>query len=81
MFFVIPEMPSKPFVMGLKKLPDHFKYNPDFQCNLPYNQGRIQGGWQGEHYFPRFLWAIPHPRISKEEEKAEAKERKIWGNE
>ena len=25
MFFVIPEMPSKTFVMVLKKLPDHFK--------------------------------------------------------
>ena len=25
MFFVIPEMPSKTFVMLLKKLPDHFK--------------------------------------------------------
>ena len=24
MFFVIPEMPSKTFVMVLKKLPDHF---------------------------------------------------------
>ena len=24
MFFVIPEMPSKTFVMLLKKLPDHF---------------------------------------------------------
>ena len=24
MFFVIPEMPSKTFVMALKKLPDHF---------------------------------------------------------
>ena len=26
MFFVIPEMPSKTFVMVLKKLPDHFKH-------------------------------------------------------
>ena len=26
MFFVIPEMPSKTFVMVLTKLPDHFKY-------------------------------------------------------
>ena len=26
MFFVIPEMPSKTFVMVLKKLPDHFKF-------------------------------------------------------
>ena len=25
MFFVIPEMPSKTFVMLYKKLPDHFK--------------------------------------------------------
>ena len=25
MFFVIPEVPSKTFVMVLKKLPDHFK--------------------------------------------------------
>ena len=25
MFFVIPEMSSKTFVMVLKKLPDHFK--------------------------------------------------------
>ena len=25
MFFVIPEMPSKTFVMVKKKLPDHFK--------------------------------------------------------
>ena len=25
MLFVIPEMPSKTFVMVLKKLPDHFK--------------------------------------------------------
>ena len=25
MFFVIPEMPSKTFVMVEKKLPDHFK--------------------------------------------------------
>ena len=25
MFFVIPEMPSKTFVMLLKKLPEHFK--------------------------------------------------------
>ena len=25
MFFVIPEMPSKTFVMVLKKLPGHFK--------------------------------------------------------
>ena len=25
-FFVIPEMPSKTFVMVLKKLPDHFKH-------------------------------------------------------
>ena len=25
MFFVIPKMPSKTFVMVLKKLPDHFK--------------------------------------------------------
>ena len=25
MFFVIPEMPSKTFCYGLKKLPDHFK--------------------------------------------------------
>ena len=25
MFFVIPEMPSKTFVMVLKNLPDHFK--------------------------------------------------------
>ena len=25
MFFVIPEMPSKTFVMVVKKLPDHFK--------------------------------------------------------
>ena len=25
MFFVIPEIPSKTFVMVLKKLPDHFK--------------------------------------------------------
>ena len=31
MFFVIPEMPSKTFVMGLKKLTDHFK-DP-----IPYN--------------------------------------------
>ena len=28
MFFVNPEMPSKTFVMVLKKLPDHFKNNP-----------------------------------------------------
>ena len=30
MFFVIPEMPSKTFVMVLKKLPEHFKgeYGP-----------------------------------------------------
>ena len=27
MFFVIPEMPSKTFVMLYKKLPDQFKYN------------------------------------------------------
>ena len=27
MFFVIPEMPSKTFVMLQKKLPDHFNYN------------------------------------------------------
>ena len=26
MFFVIPEMPSKTFVMILKDLPDHFKF-------------------------------------------------------
>ena len=26
MFFVIPEMPSKAFVMLYKKLPDHFKH-------------------------------------------------------
>ena len=25
MFFVIPEMPSKTYVMVLKKIPDHFK--------------------------------------------------------
>ena len=35
MFFVIPEMPSKTFVMFLKKLPDHFKVEeprePDVQ--------------------------------------------------
>ena len=30
MFFVIPEMPSKPFVMVYKKLPDHFK-NLEFE--------------------------------------------------
>ena len=27
MFCVIPEMPSKTFVMVLKKIPDHFKYS------------------------------------------------------
>ena len=27
MFFVIPEIPSKTFVMLLKKLPDHFKWS------------------------------------------------------
>ena len=27
MFFVIPEMPSKTFVMLYKKLPEHFKKN------------------------------------------------------
>ena len=45
MFFVITEMPSKTFVMVLKKLPDHFKYlgttvvnidfhNKDLSCSL-----------------------------------------------
>ena len=29
MFFVITEMPSKTFVMVLKKLPDHFKRGPE----------------------------------------------------
>ena len=29
MFFVIPEMQSKTFVMVLKKLPDHFKRSQD----------------------------------------------------
>ena len=29
MFFVIPEMPSKTFVMLLKKLPDHFNLTFD----------------------------------------------------
>ena len=29
MFFVIPEMPSKTFVMLYKKLPDHFKCSSD----------------------------------------------------
>ena len=30
MFFVIPEMPSKTFVMVEKKLPDHFKEKQTF---------------------------------------------------
>ena len=48
MFFVIPKMPSKTFVMVLKKLPDHFKNNsalstadtldpsaPELPCSYP----------------------------------------------
>ena len=38
MFFVIPEMPSKTFVMLYKKLPDHFKYNVG-QSNIKSSGG------------------------------------------
>ena len=34
MFFVIPEMPSKTFVMLYKKLPGHFKIKPDINPTL-----------------------------------------------
>ena len=34
MFFVIPEMPSKTFVMLYKKLPDHFNMNEDIYMQL-----------------------------------------------
>ena len=35
MFFVIPEMPSKTFVIVLKKLPDHFN-SEGFAFNMYY---------------------------------------------
>ena len=35
MFFVIPEMPSKTFVMLYKKLPDHFKLTFSTAFALP----------------------------------------------
>ena len=34
MFFVIPEMPSKTFVMLYKKLPDHFQLCPPLAQNM-----------------------------------------------
>ena len=37
MFFVIPEMPSKTFVMLYKKLPDHFKY-----CTLMFRESKYK---------------------------------------
>ena len=44
MFFVIPEMPSKTFVMVLKKLPDHFKIyelSNYRNCRIVVNEGRL----------------------------------------
>ena len=41
MFFVIPEMPSKTFVMVLKKLPDHFK--PSAADNLESTKKKSAG--------------------------------------
>ena len=38
MFFVIPEMPSKTFVMIYKKLPDHFKSLPPYILTLLFNR-------------------------------------------
>ena len=34
MFFVIPEMPSKTFVMLYKKLPDHFKLGHNYRLKV-----------------------------------------------
>ena len=53
MFFVIPEMPSKTFVMLYKKLPDHFdqKYLIIFNIGrkkksfLGARQTKREGGW------------------------------------
>ena len=35
LFFVIPEIPSKTFVMVKKKLPEHFKPKPSLLLRLP----------------------------------------------
>ena len=51
MFFVIPEMPSKTFVMVLKKLPDHFKDNMLM---------RIQAGDPVARYFSLDRGKSPH---------------------
>ena len=40
MFFIIPEMPSKAFVMVKKKLPDHF--------NLKSGSGRSRVFWSNQ---------------------------------
>ena len=45
MFFVIPEMPSKTFVMGLKKLPDHLK-NYLFYWGFSSGEGNGNGNGQ-----------------------------------
>ena len=44
MFFVIPEMPSKTFVMVLKKLPDHFKVRPKVKVKVQATWSQSQGG-------------------------------------
>ena len=44
MFFVIPEMPSKTFVMGLKKLPDHLK---NYLFYWGFSSGEGGGGSSG----------------------------------
>ena len=72
MFFVIPEMPSKTFVMVLSKLPDHFKvvsqyswriYDTDPRFAAVEEEEDQQDGGEGravhdQEHVRSFLWQV-----------------------
>ena len=60
MFFVIPEMPSKTFVMFYKKLPDHFKLLPvrnpgGVPAGLGVRGSGVLGAQRSIHHLPDVL--------------------------